>query len=56
MLVDAATKGVAVGYRGDRQVFEYTYRGNTLHIAITIGSNGYIVGANPVNTWKDTTR
>ena len=55
-VVSAATKGKEVGYDGNRKVFEYTWKGNKVHIAITIGDNGYIVGANFVDKWKDKSR
>ena len=39
-----------VGYQGKgshpREVYEYHYGGKKYLIAVTVGSNGYIVGAN----------
>lgn len=38
-----------VGYQGrgmGRPIYEFEYRGNTYKIAITVGDNGFIVGAN----------
>lgn len=29
------------------RIYEFTYEGKTRRVAISIGSNGYIVGANP---------
>jgi hypothetical protein len=50
LVIRAATEGRIVGYQGagiGRPVFEVTFNGVTHRIAITIGSNGFIVGANP---------
>jgi hypothetical protein len=33
-------------------VFETTFNGVTQYVGIRIGSNGYIVSANPVSKWK----
>lgn len=52
----AVKHGTIVGYQGrtqSRPIFEFTYKGTTRRIAITIGSNGYIVGANPKSTPKE---
>ncbi len=49
-LLNTIEKGKIVGYQGKgtgRPIFEYTYKGKTQQASITIGSNGYIVGANP---------
>ena len=35
------------GKRNPRTVYEFVYNGITQRIAIQVGSNGYIVGANP---------
>lgn len=46
-----------VGYQGrgqGRPIYEFTYEGTTRRIAITIGSNGYVVGANPKSVPKET--
>lgn len=46
----AATMGNPVGISGrNRLVFETEHQGKKILVAITIGSNGYIVGANPVH-------
>jgi filamentous hemagglutinin len=45
----AATEGKIVGYQGadtSRPIFETTYNGMTARVAVTVGDNGYIVGAN----------
>lgn len=36
-----------------RPIYEFTYEGTTRRIAITIGSNGYVVGANPKSVPKE---
>jgi hypothetical protein len=49
---DASTKGKIVGYQGkgqERPIYEYLYKGKTKRVAVTTGSNGFIVGANPVS-------
>ena len=49
-IMSAVKYGEVVGYQGrgtGRPIYEFVYEGITRHIAITIGSNGYIVGANP---------
>lgn len=43
-------RGTIIGYQGKgtgRPIYEVTYNGETYHVAVTVGSNGYIVGANP---------
>ncbi len=37
----------------DRDVYETTINGKTIHIAITISDNGYIVGAHPASHIKE---
>lgn len=49
-LMTAVKYGQIVGYQGrgkGRPIYEFVYEGKTHRVAITIGSNGYIVGANP---------
>ena len=49
LLMQALKSGKIVGQqskRGDRPIYEVSYEGKTLRIAITTGSNGYVVGAN----------
>jgi hypothetical protein len=46
-----ATRGTQVGIQGrDRPIFEFIFEGKLWRAAIQIGSNGYIVGANPVES------
>jgi hypothetical protein len=45
----AATKGTPIGISGrDRVVYEVSFGGQTQRVAVTIGDNGFIVGANPI--------
>lgn len=49
----AATEGKPIGIVGrDRVVYEVEYNGETKRIAVTVGDNGFIVGANPVGNKK----
>jgi YD repeat-containing protein len=49
----AVTEGRPIGITGrDRVVYEVQYNGETKRIAVTVGSNGFIVGANPVGNKK----
>lgn len=46
----ALEKGKIVGYQGKgngRPIYEYNFNGTTQRMAITVGDNGFIVGANP---------
>ncbi|MDY3521489.1 hypothetical protein JSO54_02760 [Riemerella anatipestifer] len=41
-----------VGYQGSgtgRPIYELIYKGTKQKVAITIGSNGFVVGANPTS-------
>lgn len=53
VLMAAITQGKIIGIQRDREIYEYQFNGATQHVAISIGSNGYIVGANPAPTPKD---
>ena len=49
-VLTAVSKGRIVGYQGKsttRPVYEVEYNGVIHRVAVTAGSNGYIVGANP---------
>ena len=55
-IMSAIKYGSVVGYQGrgtGRPIYEFIYEGMTRRIAITIGSNGYVVGANPVSLPKE---
>ena len=46
----AVMEGRRVGYQGSdtgRPIYEISINGHTQRIAVTVGDNGYIVGANP---------
>jgi uncharacterized protein YukE len=48
---DAATTGKVVGYQGKgtgRPIYELLFEGRPYKVAVTVGNNGFIVGANPV--------
>lgn len=52
LVMRAVTEGKVVGTQGrppGRPIHEITHKGKRLHIAVTVGSNGYIVGANPTS-------
>jgi filamentous hemagglutinin len=44
----AVTKGKVVGMQRTRPVYEFQWNGGTHRLAVTVGNNGFIVGANPV--------
>ena len=49
-LMKAVSQGQVVAYQGKgtgRPIYEVIYNGVNQYVAITIGSNGFIVGANP---------
>jgi hypothetical protein len=49
-IMEAVHQGNIVGYQGKknpRTIYEFLYEGKKQKIAITIASNGFIVGANP---------
>ncbi|MBW4603267.1 MAG: hypothetical protein KME29_27830 [Calothrix sp. FI2-JRJ7] len=48
----AVTTGKIVGYQGKshnkpRAIYEFTFKGDTKFISLSVANNGYIVGANP---------
>ena len=55
-IMTAVKYGEIVGYQGrgtGRPIYEFKYDGIIRRVAITIGSNGYIVGANPKSMPKE---
>jgi len=50
-IMDAVSQGKIVGYQGKkdspRPIYEFVYNGEIQRVAVQIGSNGFIVGANP---------
>jgi filamentous hemagglutinin family protein len=55
VVMKAVTEGKLIGYQGSgtgRPIYEITINGQPQRIAVTVGSNGYIVGANPKGSGK----
>jgi hypothetical protein len=53
-IMSAVTSGIIIGTQGTkrkRDVYEFEFNGVVQYISISVGENGYIVGANP--TRKD---
>jgi hypothetical protein len=43
------TEGTRVGTQGTgRPIYEVTFNGKVQRLAISVGDNGYVIGANPV--------
>jgi hypothetical protein len=50
LVMKAVTEGKVVGVAGkDREVYEVVFNGVRQFVAVSVGSNGYVVGANPVS-------
>lgn len=53
VVMDAVTTGKQVGTTGkSRPVYEVMYNGFKKNIAVDVSNNGFVVGANPVSTYK----
>ncbi|WP_322064856.1 two-partner secretion domain-containing protein [Burkholderia ubonensis] len=55
VVMQAVTEGNIVGYQGSgtgRPIYQTTINGQPQRIAVTVGSNGFIVGANPAGRGK----
>ncbi len=52
VVFEAATHGKQVGMLGTRTVYQILYKGEVKNIAVSVGENGYIVGANPTTKIK----
>jgi len=55
VLMEAVKKGKVIGYQGKgtgRPIYETIINGERKAIGITIGNNGFIVGANPTRLIK----
>lgn len=48
LVFSAVTEGKVVGMQRTRPVYEVVFEGRTYRIAVSVGDNGFIVGANPV--------
>ncbi|WP_274561708.1 Hint domain-containing protein [Streptomyces spiramyceticus] len=50
LVMEAATKGKKVGTQGKgdgRPIYEVEFKGKKRRVAVTVGNNGFVVGANP---------
>lgn len=48
LVIDAVVRGKAIGTQGTgRIIYEIMFNGKLQYVSVTVGSNGYIVGANP---------
>ncbi|WP_201788750.1 hypothetical protein [Pseudomonas frederiksbergensis] len=50
VVMKAVSEGKLIGYQGSgvgRPIYELTINGQSQRIAVTVGNNGYVVGANP---------
>ncbi|MEB3148790.1 MAG: hypothetical protein VKL60_07165 [Sphaerospermopsis sp.] len=51
VIIKAVIEGKITSYQGrkktPRPIYEVNFNGKTYYIAVTVGDNGYIVGANP---------
>lgn len=52
VVMSALEGGKIVGTNGSASVYRITYIGIEKNIAIGVGSNGFVVRANPVSSWK----
>jgi len=49
LIMEAAVHGKQIGMQGTRPIYEVTFNGVKQNVAVTIGDNGFIVGANMVS-------
>lgn len=48
LVINAVVTGKAIGTQGTgRIIYEVMFNGKLQYVSVTVGSNGYIVGANP---------
>lgn len=52
VVMSALERGKIVGTNGSASVYRIMYNGVEQNIAVGIGSNGFVVRANPVSSWK----
>jgi len=52
VVMEAVTQGTLVGTNGSAPVYQISYGGTPKYISVGVSSNGFIVRANPVSTWK----
>lgn len=48
LVFSAVTEGKVVGMQRTRPIYEVVFEGRTYRVAVSVGDNGFIVGANPV--------
>jgi hypothetical protein len=48
LVFTAVTEGTVVGTQRTRPIYEVVFEGKTYRLAVSVGDNGFIVGANPV--------
>jgi len=52
VVMNALERGKVVGTNGSANVYRITHNGVEQNIAVGVGSNGFVVRANPVSSWK----
>lgn len=52
VVMNALERGKVVGTNGSANVYRIMYNGVEQNIAVGVGSNGFVVRANPVSSWK----
>ena len=53
LLMQALREGEQIAVQGrDRSVYRFQYRGQDWYVAITVGDNGFVLGANPFGQRK----
>ncbi|MCQ9424344.1 hypothetical protein NRB16_12550 [Pseudomonas sp. LJDD11] len=52
IVMNALERGDIIGTNGSANVYRVTYNGVEQNIAVGVGSNGFVVRANPVSFWK----
>lgn len=54
VVTGAVARGKVVGMQGTRPVYEVVHNGTVHRIAVSVGDNGFVVGANPAGRVKPT--
>ncbi|MCO8161688.1 hypothetical protein NJC38_05910 [Pseudomonas sp. 21LCFQ010] len=52
IVMNALERGDIIGTNGSANVYRVTHNGVEQNIAVGVGSNGFVVRANPVSFWK----
>ncbi|MRU48904.1 hypothetical protein [Pseudomonas gessardii] len=52
VVMNALERGQVIGTNGSANVYRITYNGVEQNITVGVGSNGFVVRANPVSSWK----